>query len=212
MVSCMNAIRKVALFDLPGVYRVCLETGASGQDATDLYANPDLLGHVYAGAYVVHSPQFGFVIDGDQGIGGYILATGDTEAFESWAEGHWWPALQRHYPLAAPSAAAADDDGAAPATRDANLIRTIHNPGRTPAEVTETYPAHLHVDLLPRMQGSGLGRALMDRLIAELRDAGVPGLHLCVAADNTNAIEFYRHLGFEQILEGHGSLYLAMAL
>lgn len=41
-------IRPYQPFDLPGMYRVCLQTGDSGRDATALYSDPDLLGHVFA--------------------------------------------------------------------------------------------------------------------------------------------------------------------
>ena len=33
------------------------------------------------------------------------------------------------------------------------------------AEVAD-YPAHLHIDLLPELQGQGFGRALIRRLLA----------------------------------------------
>jgi GNAT superfamily N-acetyltransferase len=60
----------------------------------------------------------------------------------------------------------------------------------------DRFPAHCHIDLLPRAQGRGLGRALMARLIAALAAKGVPGLHLGAAARNTHALGFYHRLGF----------------
>jgi ribosomal protein S18 acetylase RimI-like enzyme len=60
----------------------------------------------------------------------------------------------------------------------------------------ETYPAHLHIDLLPEAQGQGLGRLLIATLIEALRAEGVSGLHLVASADNTGAIAFYPRVGF----------------
>ena len=60
----------------------------------------------------------------------------------------------------------------------------------------DDYPAHLHIDLLPSAQGQGWGRALMDRFLAQLRAAGVAGVHLGVATVNLRAVAFYARLGF----------------
>ena len=65
------------------------------------------------------------------------------------------------------------------------------------------YPAHLHIDLLPRLQGRGVGRRLVDTLLDALRRRGVPGVHLGVDAANTRAIGFYEHVGFAPIGPDH---------
>jgi ribosomal protein S18 acetylase RimI-like enzyme len=61
------------------------------------------------------------------------------------------------------------------------------------------YPAHLHIDLLPRLQGSGWGRRLVDTLIAELTGRGIRGLHLSLDPENTGARAFYDRLGFAEL-------------
>ena len=43
--------------DLDALYRVCLETGDAGRDATALYDDPTLLGHVYAAPYALFEPE-----------------------------------------------------------------------------------------------------------------------------------------------------------
>jgi len=181
------SIRRTALHDLPGAYRACLHTGDAGRDATRLYLDPDLLGHVYVGPYIVGQPGVGLVPVDEQGVAGYVLAALDTRAFEAWAEAEWWPALRIRYPLR--------DE----ATPDAELVRIIHAPPRAPDVVVDAFPAHLHIDLLERARGQGLGRSLVETLLADLRTRGVPGVHLDVGADNANAIGFYRHLGFHEV-------------
>jgi ribosomal protein S18 acetylase RimI-like enzyme len=193
-------IRRASLHDLPGVYRVCLQTGDSGNDATAMYRNPDLLGHLYAGPYVVGEPELAFVVTDRDGVGGYLLAAERTRAFEAWADEHWWPALGRDYPMT-------DGD-----TRDHELIRQFHSPPRAPDAVVAAYPAHLHIDLLPRMRGRGLGRALIAHLLDVLRRRGSAGVHLEVGSGNQNAIEFYRHLGFMDLERTRDSIYMGMRL
>ena len=53
----MAEIRAVRPSDLDDLYRICLATGAGGGDASALYRDPKLLGHVYAAPYAVFSPQ-----------------------------------------------------------------------------------------------------------------------------------------------------------
>ncbi|WP_307802770.1 GNAT family N-acetyltransferase [Cellulomonas dongxiuzhuiae] len=170
--------------DLPGMYRVCLLTGAAGEDATALYRDPELLGHVYCGPYPTADPGLSFVVVDEQGIAGYVVATADTAAFATWCERAWWPVLRARYPrLADPR------DG----TADHVLRAQIHDPGSP--SVPASAPAHLHIDLLPRLQGHGWGRRLIETLADALRDRGVPGVHLGVDPRNTRAVAFYEHMG-----------------
>ena len=49
------------------------------------------------------------------------------------------------------------------------------------------YPSHLHIDLLPRAQGRGNGRALMETFLAALTERGSPGVHLGTSPQNVRA-------------------------
>jgi ribosomal protein S18 acetylase RimI-like enzyme len=196
----MLRIEAAGLHDLPGAYRTCLLAGDAGQDATALYHDPDLLGHVYVGPYIAEGSGTQLIVTDEQGSAGYLLSTDDTLRFEAWAESSWWPPLRARYP-------ALDDD-----SPDAAMIRLIHTPERTPADVAQEYPAHLHIDLQERARGTGLGRTLIERLLAELRGRGVPGAHLGVDADNANAIGFYEHLGFREVDREPGGLLMGLRL
>jgi ribosomal protein S18 acetylase RimI-like enzyme len=183
--------------DLRDLYRICLETGADGTDATALFADHDLLGHVYAAPYGVLEPSLAFVAEDEAGVGGYCLGALDTRAFEQRAERDWWPPLRRRY--AEPDAAGRDRW-----TRDEQVAYTIHHPWRTDDELLADYPSHLHIDLLPRIQGHGTGRRLMDTQLAALAGRGSRGVHFFVRPGNQRALGFYRHLGFTQLRDDDG--------
>ena len=160
-------IRRATIHDLPGTYRVCLGTGDAGADGTGHYRDPDLLGHVFVGPYVVGSPELALVVTDGAGVEGYLLAAADTRAFEAWAERDWWPPLRARYPLG--------PDGRIPAevpASDAWIVELIHAPALAPEAVVADYPAHLHIDLLPPVRGRGFGRALVERCLADLRARG----------------------------------------
>ena len=183
----VTTIRKATLQDLPGAYRVCLLTGNSGRDATPLFRNPELLGHVFVGPYLVGQPDLASVVADDDGIAGYGLAAADTRAFERWTETNWWPTLRADYPRRT--------DG----SPEAELIASIHAPRLAADDLLDEYPSHLHLDLVERVRGQGYGRRLIERLLAQLRAGGSSGVHLDVASSNANAIDFYRHLGFAEL-------------
>lgn len=192
-------LRPYRPFDLPGLYDVCLRTGDSGADGTHLYANRDLLGHVYAGPYPVADPSLTFVLADEHGVLGYVLGTADTDTFEQWCEEHWWPGLREQYPVEL-----AVDTG--DVTRDWQLVGNLHQRRPRHEPLYERYPAHLHIDILARGQRRGFGRSMIQAFTEALRERGVPGVHLGVGAENTGAQAFYRRIGFtEERAEPWGS-------
>ncbi|MCL3859687.1 GNAT family N-acetyltransferase [Actinotalea sp. K2] len=200
-------IRSARPDDADALYDICLRTGDAGKDATGLYRDPRLLGEVWVGPYLALAPELAFVLTapgpdgealarhtGQEGgavappdrVVGYVLGVARTDVFEDRCEADWWPALRQRYPRGS----------AAPGTPEAELLERVHHPPRAPRGVVVDHPAHLHVDLLPEVQGGGNGRRLLERLFAALRAAGAPGVHLGVDPANGNAVAFYRHLGF----------------
>jgi ribosomal protein S18 acetylase RimI-like enzyme len=194
-------IRKFRPADEGAVYDVCLRTGAGGQDATLLYADPHLLGHAYAGAYLRLEPEFAFILDEGEGggerdgdVAGYVLGALDTREFERRCELEWWPKLRSRYP----DPVHVPDGQRTPDQRVAHLI---HHPTAAPQALLDDYPSHLHIDLLPRAQRKGFGRELLELLLTELAAAGSPGIHLGVSVTNTGAIAFYQRLGFDHLAD-----------
>ena len=199
----MATIRPATFQDAPAAYRVCLQTGDSSADATTQYRNHDLLGHIYVGPYLAGNPRHAFVVADREGVAGYSFAVEDTVAFEEWQATHWWPELRKQYPSLPP-------DGNALTENDEELIRMIHHPKLAPKDIVAEYPAHLHIDLLPRVHGQGFGRQLMDLIVDRLRETQVRGVHFGVSPENPNALAFYTHLGFTIIREEPDDVFMGM--
>lgn len=186
----MVEIRHFRVTDRDALYRICLATGDAGKDASHLYEDPELIGQVYAGGYAALSPETIFVVEDDEGVAGYIVGAADTRDFEARLEALWWPALRARY---------ADPDEAAPHSPDARMRHLIHHPPHTPRRIADAYPAHLHINLLPRMQRRGLGRRLMAHWLEAVGAMGATAAHLAVGTRNSRAVEFYRACGFHEI-------------
>lgn len=185
-------IRPYRPADLDDLYRICLLTGDSGADASAIYRDPRLLGHVHAAPYGVLSPETAFVVEDQQGVAGYILGALDTRAFEARLEAEWWPALRPRY--LDPSGTSHRDW-----TADQRYAYLIHHPFPAPRRVVEPFASHLHIDLLPRLQGQGLGRRLMDLWLRMADGRGSRGVHLGVSIANARAIRFYLSYGLDRL-------------
>ena len=186
----MARVRPYRPGDLPALYDICLKTGDNGADGTHLYEDLRILGEIFAAPYGVLLPDYAFVAEDDAGVAGYILGAPDTRAFEARLEAEWWPHLRERYA----------DTAEVPArerTREQWDAHYIHHPPQTPQAVVDAAPAHLHIDLLPRLQGKGVGRQLMDAFLATV---GVRA-HLGCQAPNLRAQRFYEVYGFRR-LEG----------
>lgn len=191
--------------DDAGLAAVCLATADDGRDGTALYADPGLPGDVYAVPYVRFEPDLCLVVDDgtrEGRVSGYVLGTSDTAAFEDWASRAWWPRVRARYPV----------DAQAPGSADARLAGLAGSPAVSPRTLTDRYPAHLHVDLLPHVQGQGLGRRLLEAFMATAAAAGASGVHLGVSTANDRAVGFYARLGFHLVERTEGALLLGRPL
>lgn len=177
--------------DREAVYFICLQTADAGADATALYVDGDLPGHLHAGAYLTLEPDLAWVLADHESVCGYVVGTADTPTFRRRLLERWLPPLQRRYPPPT-----GDPTRWSP---DERLRQRIHAYPETPAWVTSGFPAHLHINLLPRAQGAGQGRRMMGHLLTRLREAGAKGVHLGVLERNARAVGFYHGLGFREL-------------
>ena len=179
-------VRKFQEEDRPGLYHICLATGDSGANAVHLYDQKDMLGEIYVGPYLTFQPDLSFTLIQD-GVAGYALAALDTTSFEDTLSKDWWPLILEKY------------NGRSPENfneREKNLYSYIQNPPLRSKEIVAQYPSHLHIDLLEKAQGRGIGKAMMLVVLETLRAQGSEGVHLGMGAQNARAFIFYTKLGF----------------
>ncbi len=185
------SIRSYHPNDLDALYDICLKTGDTGEDATHLYGDSTLLGHLYAAPYAALEPDLTFMLEDSEGVCGYILGTLDSKAFDEWLEKTWFPPLRERYPR--------PGGDAETWTRDERLIGEFHDYRPDDDDLLGEYPSHLHIDLLPRAQGSGNGRALMETFTEALKAKGSPAVHLGTSPQNVRAKRFYLKMGFHEL-------------
>jgi len=185
-------IRPARAGDQPGAYRVCLGTGDHGGDGAPLYReDPDALGRIFVGPYLAFEPQLSLILEDELGICGYALAALDSAAFYARYETEWRQQLCAQFP--SPAGDPADW------TPTQHVYHAYHHPDYFCPDPYEAYPSHLHIDLLPRAQGRGFGRRMMEQVMDLLCRRGSPGAHLGVSVLNSRAHAFYAHLGFREL-------------
>ncbi len=180
-------IRPYGPSDFEGITNVCVQTAEAGGDARGLYSSDELMPDIFARPYARFAPDLAFVVD-DGAVSGYILGVADTRAFVEWYSREWLPVLSERY------------EHVEPWTDHNEFITHLGFwPERMLIPEVDDYPAHLHIDLLPHLQGRGLGRELIEVLSDALRARRVTGLHLTMDPKNIAARAFYDRLGFEEL-------------
>jgi GNAT superfamily N-acetyltransferase len=148
------------------------------------------------------------VLEDGKGVCGYCLGAMDSRKLYDRYEQEWRPGLARDFP----------EPGGDPSrwTPLEQVYHLYHHPDYYCPEPYDLYPSQLHIDLVPRAQGKGLGRRLMDKVISLIAAKGSPGVHLGMSASNERAHHFYLRLGFEELARdgsgGEDSIYLGKRL
>lgn len=188
----LPAIRSFEAKDLEACYAISQATGHAGGDASRLYRDPKMMGHIYIAPYALLEPGLTLVVEDEAGVAGFVAGTEDTAAWEDRLERDWWPSLREHYvdPSDIPSASW---------TADQRRAFMIHHPAKTPPAVVARYPAHLHMNLLPRLQRRGLGSKLLDAWLDLACRRGARAFHVGVNRENTGAVHFWRARAFEAL-------------
>ena len=193
----MPTFRPARADDLDALYAISLATGFSGGDAGHLYQDGRLLGHIYSVPYARLAPDLALVAEDDAGVAGFAVGAIDTRDWEARLEREWWPALRMQY---APPSGAPDDW-----TPDQRRCAMIHRPERAPANIARDYPAHLHMNLLPRMQHRGAGAMLLRAWLSRAADRGAQAVHVGVNRTNLRALAFWERHDFQELAADQGS-------
>ena len=204
-----DGIRPAQSGDEPAAYHVCLKTGDHGQDGEPFYReDPDALGRIYVGPYLAFEPELSRILEDDQGICGYALGALDSRVFYARYEAEWRPRLCARFP--------APEGDPARWSRIQQTHYCYHHPDYFCPEPYGAYPSHLHIDLLPRAQGRGYGRRMLEQVMDTLAQRGSPGVHLGVSTRNARAFGFYQRLGFRELVrigsQDDGCIYMGKNL
>lgn len=185
-------IRPYRSADRPAVRHICFATGHAGSPVAAQWADQESFADMFTGYHTDREPESAFVAEIDGSVAGYLL--GCRNSPDAWspirvAAGH---VLGRGIAFRRGTAgfvwrAVAD------------VVRDRIRHGTGPSDLVfddPAYPAHLHIDLLPRARGIGVGTRLMGTWFDLLAREQIPGCHLQTMTENHAAVAFFRAVGF----------------
>jgi ribosomal protein S18 acetylase RimI-like enzyme len=182
------SVRKFIEADREAIQDICYRTGYMGDSAECFWRHKQSFVEVWTSYYIDHEPESLYVAIKDDSVVGYLTGCLHTSLapnfddillsaiikyrllFRRGTAGFLWRAIL---------------DG----LRDK----------RTAASelIDERWPSHLHINLLPVARGTGLGAALMESWLEQLKNSGSRGCHLGTLVENTRAVSFFEKMGFK---------------
>lgn len=153
---------------------ICIQTGSKDNLVNKEHHDFTLL--MYCDPYLEHGKCF-LLMDENEEVQGYILCAPEYREYREYIKEYVLRIMKD-----APS-----------------FISRCDTSGY--AQYQDTYPAHLHIDIMESCTGKGNGTLLMKTLLEALRREHVKGIMVGVAKDNERAFSFYKKMGFKVIEE-----------
>ncbi len=181
--------------DRTAVYEIFGLTAYHGRSCDFFFDHKEWLAELVVDTYLDFEPSACFVAEKNGRIVGYLTGTLDTIQmhrvwirkilprlclhFVSW--GVWkFPRTWRFFWKA--------------------ILSALKKEGRYPREVREEFPAHLHINILPRFHRQGLGQLLVARFVEYLREKNVWRVHARTSRPDGRH-PFFERLGFKPLLK-----------
>jgi len=184
----MQGYRQAQEEDLETLYGICLQTAGAGGDASGEVFYSDLLGDLFVGPYHASQLSMAEVLCDEDGIVGYLLMTSDTKSFQKWFRTHWLREMRKKWPISGLMKPFTDTDVA--------LWESLTEDQTYHPSWMRQYPAHLHLSLLPRYQGQGIGARWVSRAEEMLLHQACSGVHVSVHPENCRAQNFFSRAGY----------------
>jgi ribosomal protein S18 acetylase RimI-like enzyme len=178
--------------DRDRVRHVCYATGYMGERVDWLWRDRESFCDLFTSYYTDAEPQSALVAELDGVVEGYLL--GCVDSSKAWSVPkiflrHMFVRGIAFRPGTAPVVWRSFSD---------IVMDGIHRQLPTGTVHDERWPAHLHIDLLPRIRGLGVGSRLVRMWLDSLREKNVAGCHLETVGENHGAIAFFESMGFRR--------------
>ena len=176
-------IRQYAPRDRAAVREICCDTADAGAPVERFFPDREVFADVLTRYYTDFAPATSWVAEQDGRVVGYLTGCLATRQFLR-------TLALRIVPAALVKAIA----------HGSLWHRFVRQNWRRPAaqrhQLLADYPAHLHLNLRADYRGQGAGRQLLEKFLAQARQAGVPGIHAGVSEANAAGRRFFERAGF----------------
>jgi len=171
--------------DREAVRDISYRTGFMGESAESFWRHKESWADLWTSYYTDQEPESLYVTTMDDSVVGYLAGCMDTAAMTPSTDETMKAVIRKRW-----------------------LLFRRGTAGFQAASgefIDPRWPAHLHIDLLPVARGSGLGAALMERWLDQLKESSSPGCHLLTLLENRRALSFFENMGFRRPSSGVSS-------
>jgi len=192
-------IRPYAPADRSIVHRIAADTAFFGDPVEIFLDDRRVFCDAFATYYTDLEPEHAWVACVEGEVVGFLLGCVDTSQQRSWFRkalpGMIGRALKGVYRV-----------GKRSLNYTARIVQAVLRGEFTHVDLA-SYPAHLHINLDACSRGLGLGGRLIEAYLCQLRQLGIPGVHLETTSQNQAACHLYRKAGFELLNAHHTRLW-----
>uniref|UniRef100_A0A3Q2YCJ2 Protein O-GlcNAcase n=1 Tax=Hippocampus comes TaxID=109280 RepID=A0A3Q2YCJ2_HIPCM len=195
--SKIYSIRPYFAKDEASVYKICKEMYYEGmEDAPSSEQESDLIGDKLVGGLLSLSPDYGFVLEDDEGICGYALGTVDVKPFIKKCEMSWIPFMQEKY---------LKPDGQKDLTEAEKMILSFHEEEEgLPESFLSNFPSLIKVDIHAKVTDPSVAKSMMGCLLSSLKANGSQGAFCKVRQTDKRMLDFYSKLGCFEVAKMEG--------
>jgi len=182
-------IRSYRAQDYQGVRDVCCATGFLGEPISQVFSDKEVVADLFTKYYTDIEPESAFVIENQGKIVGYVLGCRDSKKLRRYFLTKLLPRiiprLIWHYFVQYNR-------------QERRRVRRVTFDGMRGSLRSSPRSAHLHINLMKKCRGRGVGKLLINKFFQYMREQGIERIHGGVwSFDDRKTQHLYRKLGFE---------------
>ncbi|MBN3285328.1 OGA GlcNAcase, partial [Polyodon spathula] len=162
--SKIYSIRPYFPEDEPAVYKICREMYNEDMEGVPFPEQPDLIGDRLVGGFLTLSPDYGFVLEDNEGICGYALGTVDVKPFVKKSKMSWIPSMQEKYNK---------PDSEKDLSEAEKMMLSFHEEEEgLPESFLSNFPSLIKVDIHGKVTDPSVAKSMMGCLLSSIKANG----------------------------------------
>ncbi|MGH0157659.1 UNVERIFIED_CONTAM: hypothetical protein FKN15_057323 [Acipenser sinensis] len=181
---------------LPAVYKICREMYNEDIEGVPFPEQPDLIGDRLVGGFLTLSPDYGFVLEDNEGICGYALGTVDVKPFVKKCKMSWIPSMQEKYNK---------PDSEKDLSEAEKMMLSFHEEEEgLPESFLSNFPSLIKVDIHGKVTDPSVAKSMMGCLLSSIKANGSHGAFCEVRQNDKRMLDFYSKLGCFEVAKMEG--------
>ncbi|XP_041124143.1 protein O-GlcNAcase-like isoform X1 [Polyodon spathula] len=194
--SKIYSIRPYFPEDEPAVYKICREMYNEDMEGVPFPEQPDLIGDRLVGGFLTLSPDYGFVLEDNEGICGYAVGTVDVKPFVKKCKMSWIPSMQEKYNK---------PDSEKDLSEAEKMMLSFHEEEEgLPESFLSNFPSLIKVDIHGKVTDPSVAKSMMGCLLSSIKANGSHGAFCEVRQNDKRMLDFYSKLGCFEVAKMEG--------